>query len=813
MSRGISLSKTIARPAVITKGGIVKSAADEAAVQGHDFSQAGQLSPLWQEALWSVYRRFAEKAGAAATRMAKEPFSFEVASIETKIYADISALLPDPFLAAEIFLSPMPNPGLILMPLDTAFSLIELRAGGSPRNIQSSRNPSDMELVLLESVMIDLLIVLKASWAELCELSPRLAGLEPDYRVIRSVKPFETVVLAAINVRVGKASFRMYLCLPLFNLKSLWADAKASDRTKGFHAEPYNFGSKNLDLTKYALDTPFELSVVLCETSMSFEAAARVEAGNIVLTEQEALQPAALQIESPRREIGRGEAVRKEGQFGIRLTETFLPEPIPCTGELRGGELSAIQCRLVLGFVTLPLRDIFSLAEGLTLLLDAAPSGSAWLDIGGQYRLPAEILVIEGKFAARLLAPSPIGDKREEGDSAIQAEQNKRIDALTQSVEELRSQVGELSRTREGDNRTAFLGPEQGSPERTPAEQIESVLEDPDASARVLTMLVRSGRQIDAALALIAMGYVKAAELLKRLDSEEIDTLTFEIARMDVPEPTELSRALGLVDANVRGGSLCTLSGVEYARTLLETAVGTQEAAAVINRLTEAITVRPFDFIRRSEPSQVFHTIKDEHPQIIALILSFLDSEKAALLFSWLEQDLQVEVIRRIASMKPVSPMVLREIERVIEARLAADSDTDDQCAIEGVGAAIEILNLSDQETELRIIEALEKADPETAQAIKDGMFVFEDIVLLDDPSLRRVIAEVDTKTLAAALAPVQQSVRESFFRNMPDSEVSLLKEELGNLDQIPKDDALSAQHAVVAALRSLEETGQIRVR
>jgi flagellar motor switch protein FliG len=453
------------------------------------------------------------------------------------------------------------------------------------------------------------------------------------------------------------------------------------------------------------------------------------------------------------------------------------------------------------------------LAEGSTLLLDAAPSMPAWLDIGGQYLLPAEILVIEGKFAARLLAPLPSGDTREECDSAVHAEQNKRIDELTHTVEELRTRVDELSQPGELDDSTAFSGPEPERPERTPAEKIESVLKNPDASAGVLTMLIRSGRRIEAALALIAVGCGKASELLKRMDSEEIDILTFEIARIEAPEPSELSRALDLLDANVRDGSLHTISGVEYARTLLESAVGTQEAVAVINRLTDELTVRPLDFIGRSDPSQVFSAIKDEHPQIIALILSFLDNEKAALLFSWLEQDLQVEVIRRIASIKPVSPMILREIERVIEARLAAADETDDQCVVEGISAVLDILNLADQETELRVIEALEKTEPETARALKDGMFVFEDIVLLDDPSLRHVIAEVDTKTLAAALAPVQESVQESFFRNMDDPELGRLKDEIGNLGQILKEDALAAQHAVVAVLRSLEETGQIRVR
>jgi flagellar motor switch protein FliM len=255
MSRGISLSETIAQPAVITKGGIVKSTADDPAIRIHDFSQAGQLSPLWQEALMSVCRRFAEKAGAGLTRLVKEPVSFEVASIETKIFSDLAASLPDPLPAAEISLSPMPNPGLILMPCDTAFPLIETLACGSPGDTQPNRKPSDMELVLLESAMIDLLSALKAAWEDYCELSPKLAGMEPDYRVLRSVKSFETVVLAAVNTRIGKASGRMYLCLPLFNLESLWSEAAASDRTAGASL-PRSRGAERLRLVRGALFSP-----------------------------------------------------------------------------------------------------------------------------------------------------------------------------------------------------------------------------------------------------------------------------------------------------------------------------------------------------------------------------------------------------------------------------------------------------------------------------------------------------------------------------------------------------------------------------
>jgi flagellar motor switch protein FliG len=251
--------------------------------------------------------------------------------------------------------------------------------------------------------------------------------------------------------------------------------------------------------------------------------------------------------------------------------------------------------------------------------------------------------------------------------------------------------------------------------------------------------------------------------------------------------------------------------GIDQARSILEKALGTQKAIDIVNRLTSSLQVRPFDFVRRQDPAQLLNFIQNEHPQTIALILSYLDAPKSALIMSSLPHQIQADVTRRIAKMDRTSPEVLREVERVLERKLSTLSNEDYTMA-GGVDVVVEVLNNVDRSTEKSIIEALEEEDPELAEEIKKKMFVFEDIVLLDDKAIQKVLRELDNQDLAKALKAVDTEVQEKIFRNMSKRAAGLLREDMEFMGPIRLKDVEEAQQKIVNIIRKLEEDGEIVV-
>jgi len=254
-----------------------------------------------------------------------------------------------------------------------------------------------------------------------------------------------------------------------------------------------------------------------------------------------------------------------------------------------------------------------------------------------------------------------------------------------------------------------------------------------------------------------------------------------------------------------------TNGGIDYARDVLERALGTQKAIDIVNRLTSSLQVRPFDFIRRTDPSHLLNFIQGEHPQTIALILAYLDPQKAALIISGLSHQIQADVARRIAQMDRTSPDVLREVERVLERKLSTLA-SEDFTQAGGVDSIVEVLNNVDRGTEKIIIEALEEEDPELAEEIKKRMFVFEDIVLLDDRSIQKVMRDIEAQDLAKALKGVDAEVQEKIFRNMSKRAASLLREDMDFMGPIRLRDVEESQQKIVNTIRKLEEAGEIIV-
>ena len=311
-----------------------------------------------------------------------------------------------------------------------------------------------------------------------------------------------------------------------------------------------------------------------------------------------------------------------------------------------------------------------------------------------------------------------------------------------------------------------------------------------------------------AAVLLVTVGSDIAVEIFKHLRDDEIETLTFEIARLELIEPDQKDAVLQEFHELIMANRFVSAGGIDFARELLEKSFGSQKATDIINRLASSLQVRPFDFIRRADPAHFLNIIQEEHPQTIALVLSYLEPNKASIILQNLPYDLRGEVARRIAIMDRTSPEILRDIELVLEKKLSALCDDDNYSG--GVDSIVEILSRIDRASEKQILESLKDKDPELAEEIKRRMFVFEDIVLLNDRSVQRAMREVDAQDLAIALKGANAKVQEKFFKNMSKRATAMLKEDMDFMGPIRLIDVEERQQNIVSIIRHLEDMGEI---
>ncbi|GIN37532.1 MULTISPECIES: flagellar motor switch protein FliG [Heyndrickxia] len=317
-----------------------------------------------------------------------------------------------------------------------------------------------------------------------------------------------------------------------------------------------------------------------------------------------------------------------------------------------------------------------------------------------------------------------------------------------------------------------------------------------------------TGKQ-KAAILLISLGPDVSASVYKHLSEEEIEKLTLEISGVKKVDSNTKEDILDEFHNIALAQDYISQGGIGYAKTVLEKALGAEQAATIINRLTSSLQVRPFDFARRAEPSQILNFIQNEHPQTIALILSYLDPEKAGQILSELAQDVQADIARRIAIMDRTSPEIISEVETILEQKLSA-TVTQDYTQTGGIESVVEVLNGVDRSTEKTILDALEIQDPELAEEIKKRMFVFEDIVTLDNRSIQRVIRDCENEDLLLSLKVSSDEVKDIVFRNMSTRMVETLKEEMEYMGPIRLKDVEEAQSRIVSTIRRLEDAGEI---
>lgn len=311
---------------------------------------------------------------------------------------------------------------------------------------------------------------------------------------------------------------------------------------------------------------------------------------------------------------------------------------------------------------------------------------------------------------------------------------------------------------------------------------------------------------------LIALGPKTASEIMKNIaDESEVEHIALEIASLQKLNPQSLNEILAEFYTLFQASGYLATGGVGYARQLLEEAYGTNHADKILERLVATLQTNPFDFFNNADPAQLATSFQNENPQLVALVLAYLKPDRSAAVISALSPEMQGEVATRIAEMDRTNPEVLREVERIMENKFSSVVTSDFSMA-GGVEALAEILNRSDRTTEKAILDVLEMRDAEVAEQVRELMFVFEDIIHLDDRSIQRVLREVDTKDLALSLKGSNDDVKDKIFKNMSERAAAMLQDDMDFMGPVRAKDVSEKQTYIVGIIRALEGSGEIVV-
>lgn len=312
-----------------------------------------------------------------------------------------------------------------------------------------------------------------------------------------------------------------------------------------------------------------------------------------------------------------------------------------------------------------------------------------------------------------------------------------------------------------------------------------------------------------AAVALVVFGKEVAAEVFKNLSENEIERLTVEIANLREVPPELEETVIKECHSIFMARQYVAQGGIDFARGLLEDALGRTRAAEILGRLEGSLERSGFDMLKHIDPRSLHNMIQNEHPQTIALILTQVSPQQAAAVLSDLAPELQGEIVLRLAMMEKIAPETMRQLEEFLDTQFEPTASRD-MSVTAGAKTVAEILNIIDTATERRIMKVLETEDEEIANEIKNLMFVFEDLTMLDDRSMQRLLKEVETKELAKAMKTASEDLQHKIFSNVSTRVATMIREEMEFLGPMRLSDVEKSQEAIVAAVRRLEEQGEI---
>jgi flagellar motor switch protein FliG len=312
-----------------------------------------------------------------------------------------------------------------------------------------------------------------------------------------------------------------------------------------------------------------------------------------------------------------------------------------------------------------------------------------------------------------------------------------------------------------------------------------------------------------AAILLLTIDQDSAAEVLKRLPPEAVEEVSREIASLGEIANDSRREVFGEFYSTALANRYLSEGGLEYAKTLLRKALTEQDAERAIKQVTQQVQTTPFSFLQKAESENLLTFIQDEHPQTIALILAHLPAQKASEILVGLPSQKQIEVVKRIANMEQTNPEVIKEVEQGLAHRLSdIVSQTFEKAG--GVETVAEMLNLADRSTEKGIMEGLEAEDPDLVESIRRLMFVFEDILLVNDKGIQSVLKEIENETLALALKTASEELKQKIFKNMSERAAQLIGEDMQYMGPVRVSDVEQAQQKIVDVVRRLEDAGEI---
>ena len=312
---------------------------------------------------------------------------------------------------------------------------------------------------------------------------------------------------------------------------------------------------------------------------------------------------------------------------------------------------------------------------------------------------------------------------------------------------------------------------------------------------------------------LIALGPQSATEILKNMpDDDFVEQITLEITNLNKISPEILDATLEEFYSIFQASNYLSHGGMDYAKTLLEQAYGADKAGAILDKLVTILNSTPFQFFNEADPEQLATSLQNENPQLIALVLAYIKPEKSALVLNNLPFNVQASVALKIAEMDTINPEIISEIEKVVENKFSSVV-AQDFSKVGGVESLATILNRTDRGTEKKIMEALENRSTQLAEQVRELMFVFEDIVLLDNRSIQRLLREIDSKDLALALKGSNEDVKQKIFANMSERAQTMLADDMEYMGPVRAKDVQTSQTKIVSAIRKLEESGEIIIR
>lgn len=319
-----------------------------------------------------------------------------------------------------------------------------------------------------------------------------------------------------------------------------------------------------------------------------------------------------------------------------------------------------------------------------------------------------------------------------------------------------------------------------------------------------------NGRQ-KAAILMICLGTEASASVMQQMTPEQLEELTLEIASLGTVEPETKAQVLEEFHQMVLAREYISFGGIDYARKLLEETVGEEQARAILTRLESNLQELPFDFIRKADPVQVLNFIANEHPQTIALILAHLPPTTAATVLGALPEELQSDVVGRMAVLDQTAPDIVREIEAVLESKMIAVFQPD-MMKVGGVENVAQVLTMADRSTEKNILMNLQEAQPDLADEIRALMFVFDDVTMVNDAGIQRVLKEIDNKELGLALKAANDEVKEKIFSNMSTRAADMIREDMEYMGPVRLRDVEAAQSKIVDVIRRLDDAGELMI-